>query len=186
MMLVTFVWCAMFAAVFGGAVGAFEVWHDYYRPAPYGIRITLRSRIRIAAERAFWFCVWAVLRVYAFTRPRRRICAPDGTLLITRWFLTSRPIGESTGTPGYYLHRLETPDTTREEHNHPWTFARTRVLRGWYIETRNGVPRSHSAGQTDTLEPHEYHRISHVGRLDGPTWTLFHAGPKHHMGWGFR
>lgn len=178
----TFLSVALFAcflaAVFGSAWGAAAVLVDYPYP-----RITWSSRVHIAAIRAVHWCAWLVLRAYACTRPRRVITAPDGTPLITRWFLSSRPAGDSTGTSGWYLHRFEHYDTLRSEHNHPWSYARTRVLRGWYIETRNGVLHSRSAGQTAELYPHEYHRV--VALRPG-TWTLFYAGPKHGRGWGFR
>lgn len=148
------------------------------------IRIALGTRVRLAAERAFWFAVWFVVRAYACTRPMRSAHSPDGrTKIWDRWFLTSRPRGDSTGTPGWYLHHLTAADYDEREHNHPWTESSTRVLRGFYLETRDGVPFARCTGTKSTFDASTYHRIIQVR---GDTWTLFYAGPKHGRGWGFR
>jgi hypothetical protein len=138
---------------------------------------------------ALWFVVWLAVRVYACTRPRVDIFSSDGTLIVRRWFLTSRPADGSSGTPGWYLHHLVSPDPDDKPHNHPWRTASTRVLRGRYVESRTSdiagmswIER-HEAGDGARLPPWIYHRILNV--LPN-TWTLFHAGQKHGRGWGFR
>lgn len=132
--------------------------------------------------RALFFLAWLVFRVYAAFRPVARITDGAGTLLITRWFLTSRPGADgSTGTPGWYLHRIENPDTATEEHTHPWR-GDLWVLRGRYVEFRRGRSCARRAGTRATLLPNESHRIVFV---EPGTWTLFRAGPKHGRGWGF-
>lgn len=135
---------------------------------------------------ALWL-LWAVLRAYAIVRPKRVIGAhtlgPQPFPLFTRWFLTSRPKGDATGTPGAYLHHLQRADADRREHNHPWTHGTTLVLRGGYCETRDGIRRYRLPGDRAGFSPTTYHRIVDV--LPN-TWTLFVAGPKHGRGWGFR
>lgn len=142
--------------------------------------------------RAFWFLVWCVLRAYAVTRPRVTILANDGTTIVRRWFLTSRPVGDATGTPGWYLHHIVSPDPDPDPHNHPWEIATTRVLRGAYLEERsnviaprwvNHVHRLRSVGDpVPAFKRSIFHRVTHVRPN---TWTLFHAGQKHGRGWGF-
>lgn len=137
--------------------------------------------------RAFWFLVWLVVRAYAEFRPQRTIYL-DGKKYMTRFFLTSTPQGDETGTPGWYLHCLHAHDADRRVHNHPWEYASTRVLRGGYLERRQYSDGARLmfvriAGDRSTFPPEVFHRITWV---DKNTWTLFHAGPKHGRGWGFR
>ena len=147
-------------------------------------------------KRSLWFLMWCVLRVYAFTRPKA-VIKLDGEPYITRWFLTSRPDLGETGPPGWYLQRIHRPDADRRMHNHPWRWASSRILRGGYVEARE-VRRlafdtssyhtlRHKPGSRVVLYSHasvnDYHRIQHV---EPNTWTLFHAGPKHGEGWGFK
>lgn len=137
------------------------------------------SPLRVRLLRAVGFSIWAVLRLYACTRPRIEIAR--GT--ISRWFLTSKPTADVTGPSGWYLHRINDRDYTDEEHFHPWTRARTFVLRGGYDELRSGVPFSRRAGDVATFVPTDFHVTI---RALPNTWTLFYAGPKSGKGWGFR
>jgi hypothetical protein len=130
-----------------------------------------------------YYLLWFALRIYAFLRPRREVGQHVTPPLITRWFLTSRPKGTETGTPGWYLHRINRPDAVRSEHCHPWTYGTLLVLRGQYIETRDGEHYVRRAGDSAVLWPNDYHCIVDVSPN---TWTLFHAGEKHGAGWGFR
>lgn len=137
---------------------------------------------------AFWWCVWAMLRAFAVLRPLRIIgergIGPQPNPLFLRWFLSSRPrTPTETGTPGWYLHNYRRPDLDRREHNHPWKEAHTIVLRGGYVETRDGIRRTRLPGDHAAFDRETFHRITAV--LPG-TWTLFYAGPKHGRGWGFR
>lgn len=132
----------------------------------------------LVAHRAGRLALWAVLRVWAFFRPKRTI----GEGLVTRWYLTSRPQGSETGPPGWYLHRIERPDNVRAEHTHPWTNAELWVLRGGYVEQRSGYLRGRGAGAHSVLLAEDTHRITDVAPN---TWTLFRAGPKHAKSWGF-
>lgn len=151
-------------------------------------RLERAQRARSRIVRVLYWLVWLVLRVYAVARPLRIIgehgIGPQPHPLFLRWFLTSRPrTPQETGTPGWYLHNYRQPDFDRREHNHPWRVARTFILRGGYVETRDGVRRVRMPGDTAVITSREYHRITEV--LPN-TWTLFYAGPKHGRGWGFR
>lgn len=122
---------------------------------------------------------WIVLRVYAAFRPRVFLRGAN----VTRYFLTSRPADGHTGPgPGWYLHKFHGPDVAEEEHNHPWSTARTRILRGGYIEVRDGEGHVRLPGDVVTLRPWDFHRVAAVKR---GTWTLFYAGRKTGLGWGF-
>lgn len=166
------------AATFGVTAGLVHVWAERLR-----VPLPVKARARDALERAWLYLVWLALRAYACMRPMITARCPDtGEPIFHRWFLTSRPVGGSTGTPGWYLHHLTAPDYDPEEHNHPWLEARTTVLRGWYTETRGGVRRARFAGDTAHFGGNTFHRITSVRR---GTWTLFYAGPKHGRGWGF-
>jgi hypothetical protein len=137
--------------------------------------------------RCFWFLVWLVVRSYAEFRPQRTIYL-DGRKYMTRYFLTSSPVGDETGTPGRYLQRLHMPDADRRLHNHPWESAETRVLRGGYLERREyddgkALTFVRRTGDRASLPPGMFHRIFAVA---DNTWTLFHAGTKHGRSWGFR
>lgn len=166
------------AAVVGATRGALDAWHERLRDD-----VPLRARIRRTLAMVWGWCLWAVLRVYATTRPMITAMGPEGEVIFHRWFLTSRPEGGATGTPGWYLHHLTAPDYDRREHDHPWGYARTRVLRGWYVETRDGTPYTRCAADSAVFVQGDYHRITHVR---AGTWTLFYAGAKHGRGWGFR
>ncbi len=130
---------------------------------------------------AVGWLVWAVLRAYVFVFRRPSAQIARGT--ITRWFLTSTPAGDETGPPGWYLHRINAPDYTTEEHNHPWAYAKTWILRGGYCELRSAAPYWRNAGSTAELRPDDFH-VNVIVRPN--TWTLFYAGPKSGLGWGFR
>ena len=130
------------------------------------------------ANRAALYVLWLVLRACACFRPRRKVAN------LTRFYLTSRPGPDgSTGTPGWYLHRIDAPDPDREEHNHPWKLGRTLVLRGFYAEKRSFKNHILRVGDRAELRRHDFHRIILVSP---GTWTLFHASEKHGKGWGFR
>jgi hypothetical protein len=148
---------------------------------------------RRAAVRLFWWFVWIVLRVYAVTRPKVVIHL-NGSPYMTRWFLTCTPptdargVFTETGTPGWYLHRIHRPDADRRLHNHPWKRATSWILRGGYIEIREGHPGEHlrherRPGDRVGLAGQTFHRVASV--FD-PCYTLFRSGPKHGRGWGFR
>jgi len=99
-----------------------------------------------AAKQAALWCLWLVLRVYAFTRPKL-VIAPEGKLYLTRWYLT--PYDKADGKaswfaawyrryfPCVYLHCFHASDPDRGWHSHPWEWATSLILRGRYLESRN-------------------------------------------------
>ncbi len=138
---------------------------------------------------AFWFAVWLVVRAYAYTRPSVTIYLA-GRPYLRRWFLTRAPELDASGTPGWYLHQWHAPDADRRLHNHPWYWATTRPLRGGYLEVRRHDPimsdrgtvvYRRRVGDWTALFQGDAHRVASI---DPNTWTLFHAGPKHGLGWG--
>ncbi len=140
--------------------------------------------------RALGFLVW--LLVYAYARLARRphtVIRIGGRPYITRWFLTATPAAGSTLTEGWHLHRIHVGDGDRRLHNHPTEWARAWVLRGGYKEQWNFGDGAaycsylYEPGAKIEIPPEVYHRIAWVRPN---TWTLFHAGPKHGRGWGFR
>lgn len=68
-------------------------------------------------------------------------------------------------------------------HDHPWGWARTFILAGWYVEERRDSTRVRAAGSTYGLTGDTFHRV-HVPLGAREVFTLFFHGPyvKH---WGF-
>lgn len=90
------------------------------------------------------------------------------------------------GTP-FNLFRVQIHRFARSDpdglHDHPWAWARTFILSGWYLEERRDRTRVRAAGDTYALTGDVFHRVVlPIGRRE--VWTLFIHGPyvKH---WGF-
>ena len=86
------------------------------------------------------------------------------------------------------VHHICREDHGRDLHDHPW-YARTIILRGWYVEERlvNTGGRLtlrtwRGQGTSAALRPGEYHRIDQVS--PGGVFTLFITSPKF-CDWGF-
>jgi hypothetical protein len=141
------------------------------------------------AKRLVGFLLWLALRLYVFVarRPMRRL-RPDEADYIDRYFLTSTPQGDETGTPGWYLQRIYRADPDTRLHTHPWAHSKSLILRGGYGERKwaheHVTQTRWYTPLTWNTFPNRYvqHRIFWVW---GDTWTLFYAGPKHGKGWGF-
>ncbi len=145
--------------------------------------------IKTLREMALW-CVPA-LRFLPF---RRRTILRNGDHYLTRIYLTP-----STGRlgqwwrkryAGHFLHyfHCSDPDTL---HSHPWTNARSTILRGGYVETRRKAScRGHHyeihlvrwPGSTFELNGNIWHRVD---LLQQGCWSYFVAGSRHGYGWGF-
>lgn len=94
------------------------------------------------------------------------------------------------------LHWIHQADRDRHLHDHPWTWALSILLTGWYVEQRlDNAPRNYFAVPWRRVAParevwffnllrsHDYHRITH---LEGEVFTLFIAGPRTPDNrWGF-
>lgn len=160
---------------------------------------------------AFWFLVWLVVRAYTILARRPFVVLTDDGKgwaesaaelearglepYVTRWFLSTKPAPGKTSIEGWMLHYFHRPDYDRRLHNHPYSWALSRVLRGGYIERRAYVYANEVTADPGT----EKYLVRHVGdrigfseyvfhRITGVapnTWTLFRAGPRHGRGWRF-
>lgn len=136
---------------------------------------------------------WLIRR--AFQRPYSPIIK-DGVLYMDRYWLFN-PYPDTGGSgadrPRWQfpisirIHHIMQPDQDRDLHDHPWN-ARTVILRGWYVEQRQGEQIwedrhiERMQGDTATLKYGEYHRITEIS--EGGVWTLFITG-KYRGTWGF-
>jgi hypothetical protein len=80
------------------------------------------------------------------------------------------------------VHHIMLPDQDRDLHDHPWN-ARTILLRGGYVEEREGQSITRLTGDTAPLRFGEYHRITQL--TPGGAWTLFITG-RYRGTWGFK
>jgi hypothetical protein len=126
----------------------------------------------------------------------RIITTPDGKQLYLERFALWGSVNDDPGFWGVnvWLHRIHLPDADRATHNHPWFWARARILTGGYYERRtrrlfNGHACQldslffwRSPGDSYLLTPSTYHRIDYVSP---GTWTLFVTGRTTLEGWGF-
>lgn len=81
------------------------------------------------------------------------------------------------------VHHILLADIGRDLHDHPWPF-RTFILRGGYIEVREGTGRAlRLPGRTAAMRRGEFHRIAKIA--PNGAWTLFVTlGPR--QSWGFK
>jgi hypothetical protein len=104
-----------------------------------------------------------------------RIIADNGQAYLERYFL-----GQAFGAT-FYLHRFVGSDPDRGLHCHPWGWARSIILSGWYLEeTRAGT---RPVRWYNRLTGDTFHRvILPFGRRE--VWTLFFHG-RYVKAWGF-
>lgn len=82
----------------------------------------------------------------------------------------------------FYLHRFVGSDPDRGVHDHPWAWARSIVLAGWYLEERRTGIRT--VRWFNSLEGDTFHRIiKPEGMAD--VWTLFYHKAGDVKPWGF-
>ncbi len=92
-----------------------------------------------------------------------------------------------------FLHHFHRGDGDQDLHNHPWKWAASLVLSGFYIEERlEGVipmkglkptvmTETRVVTRFNFLRDTDYHRVD---SLHGDVWTLFLTGPRT-QDWGF-
>lgn len=84
----------------------------------------------------------------------------------------------------FYLHRFVASDPDRGMHNHPWRWAFSMILSGWYYEQTNygvGTVRWFNGLTGDT-----FHRvILPTDHGVHECWTLFAHRAANAKGWGF-
>lgn len=80
------------------------------------------------------------------------------------------------------VHHILRADNGRDPHDHPWN-ARTIILKGYYIEERDGGTFIRDRGDTATISANTFHNVTRVS--PGGVFTLFITGDYIHR-WGFR
>lgn len=107
---------------------------------------------------------------------RSKAITLDGKPYLTRYYIFSNRFF------GLYLHEFHSSDGDRDSHNHPWLFAISFILRGWYIEQRltRGLSDEYQTS-INFIPGYCFHRISDIST--GLT-TLFFRGPQKGY-WGF-
>lgn len=122
--------------------------------------------------------------------PCRIICEDDGTPYLERYYLFTI-LGVR-----FYIHRFVSSDPGRGLHDHPWPWAATVVLAGFYFEeTRRGVM---PIRWFNGLVGDSFHRVvlpDRSGALSDtngqrsesvcPCWTLFFHRASYVKPWGF-
>lgn len=100
-----------------------------------------------------------------------------------------------------YIHRFVASDPDRGLHSHPWPWAVSVKLQGWYFEERpsphpDEPPVLRSAGRISFLSGSSFHRVilpwscdrPHLTALrpaDAECWTLFIHRSTRSQWWGF-
>lgn len=79
-----------------------------------------------------------------------------------------------------YLHHIHREDHDRHPHNHPWSWCKSLILCGGYVEHRPQIV-AYVPYDWNHIDVNSYHVITWVKRN---TWTLFLAGRKV-KSWGF-
>lgn len=132
---------------------------------------------------------WLLAR--AQRTPYMHILAPDGNeAYMYRWWLFN-PYDQATRKAKHprvpfsvRFHHIMQPDSDRHLHDHPWD-AQTMVIRGWYLEEREGSKKliMRDAGDTARLSFGEFHRIHYVAAAGALTlFITFRYGGT----WGFK
>lgn len=112
-----------------------------------------------------------------------RIIGSDGNPYLERYYLLTA-LGVRV-----YLHRFLASDPDRGYHDHPWPWAISIVLAGWYWERRRG--RAHAVRWVNVLTGDTFHRVElpapPARQADGRAcvWTLFVHRAVDAKEWGF-
>jgi len=114
-----------------------------------------------------------------------RIISDDGQPYLERYY-----VGTLFGVR-FYLHRFVGSDPARGLHDHPWPWAGSLVLRGYYFEERR-TPGIHKVRWFNWLTGDSFHRVvlPKTKQDDGSwlphhCWTLFFHRAKYVKPWGF-
>lgn len=104
-----------------------------------------------------------LLLSYSNTRPVK-VISDNGRRYLERYFVCS-VFGVRV-----YLHRFVGSDPDRGLHDHPWAWAASIVLAGWYREVRRRGLRD--VRWFNVLTGDTFHRVLLPAQLD-EVWTLF-------------
>lgn len=116
-----------------------------------------------------------LLLAYSNTRPVK-VISDNGRRYLERYFVCS-VFGVRV-----YLHRFVGSDPDRGLHDHPWAWAASIVLAGWYREVRRRGLRE--VRWFNVLTGDTFHRVLLPAQLD-ETWTLFIVPARDVKEWGF-
>lgn len=81
-----------------------------------------------------------------------------------------------------YIHRFVGSDPERGLHDHPWRWAASLVLAGWYLEERRDGTRRRRIG--NLLSADTFHRVV-IPEGQTECWTLFLHSARDVKSWGF-
>jgi len=105
-----------------------------------------------------------------------RIIADDGMPYLERYYVCS-----VFGTR-CYLHRFVGSDPDAVLHDHPWRWALSIILVGWYFEERRDG--AHVRSFLNFLVGDNFHRVV-LPAMSAPVWTLFIHRAGRSKPWGF-
>jgi hypothetical protein len=120
-----------------------------------------------------------------------RIISDDGQPYLERYYIATL-FGVRV-----YLHRFVGSDPARGLHDHPWPWAGSVVLSGWYYEsTRSGLNRVrwfnwltgdsfHRVILPTSCEADDRESAAGLVPMCKPCWTLFFHRAKYTKAWGF-
>lgn len=132
-----------------------------------------------------------ILSKIASNRPVRPINGPNGEPYLKRYYLFRIPILDIT----FYLHHFVDSDPDRGLHDHPWGWACSLILSGFYTELKavdierkefSLILVSRYQWRLNFLRGDDWHRVILAEQYGKPLdcWTLFIHGPRI-KGWGF-
>ncbi len=102
---------------------------------------------------------------------------------LARFYVQRRP---NPLAPAVYLHYFFASDEKDSYHNHPWEWAKSKILTRGYREHRlfknSVVSYEYLPSQWNVIYPDTFHRVDILGP---GTWSLFIAGPRIDT-WGFK
>jgi hypothetical protein len=121
---------------------------------------------------------WMVQHLYRWSGDRRlRVISDGGVPYLERYYLGTR-FGIRC-----YLHRFVGSDPDRGLHDHPWSWAGSIVLAGFYQEQRDGGTRT--IRRFNWLRGSTFHRVL-LPESMSEVWTLFFHRAQNTKSWGFR
>jgi hypothetical protein len=107
-----------------------------------------------------------------------KVIAEEGKPYLERYY-----VGTLFGTR-CYLHRFVASDPDRGLHDHPWRWALSLVLAGWYMEETRIEHEMRFVRWINRIGPDTFHRvILPAGERD--VWTLFFHRRGNVKRWGF-
>lgn len=132
------------------------------------------------------FVILGLLRVLGLAR-RKLVIAQEDQLYLTRWYLTPEGHWWRDRFPAVFLHCFHSSDPDRGFHSHPWIWAASLILNGWYAEERPAGRDIvdtfvYGPGDTNIIGQDDFHRVQ---LLTDRVWTLFVCGPLHGDEWEF-